>query len=33
MYLLEDVKRKKVVAALQRALKLAEAPGFFERRS
>jgi hypothetical protein len=33
MYLLEDAKRKKVVAALQQALKLAEAPGFFERLS
>lgn len=31
MYLLENVKRKKVVSALQRALKLAETPGFFER--
>lgn len=33
MYLLEDAKRKKVVAALQKALKLAEAPGFFEQPS
>jgi hypothetical protein len=30
MYLLEDAKRKKVVTALRRALKFAEAPGFFE---
>jgi hypothetical protein len=30
MYLLEDAKRKKVVAALQKALKLAETPGLFE---
>jgi hypothetical protein len=33
MFLLEDAKRKKVVAALQKALKLAATPGFFERPS
>ena len=33
MYLLEDVKRRKVVTALQKALKLVEAPGFFESAS